>query len=163
MPVVYLITDPDGTRRVAPKTEKTLNFLQKHNALQGEDKRYKWEEYPNDEAAEEFIHKNGSRDNQHSPIPKVAMLSSLVKDQQSEIEQLKALLAASESKKNNPVPQISGPGEEDTDKTTLSVVDTLEKLKTLKTEKQINALIEGETRKTILDAAEKSLLKIKIQ
>ena len=76
------------------------------------------------------------------------MYKEVVNSQQTEIEQLKAQLAAMQKQTELPVVEQA------------NVADTLEKLKTLTTKGEIEAFIVGEQRSTILKAANLQLSKL---
>ena len=148
MPEGYLVTKPDGTRFAVLKSQAMTNHLQLHNSRCREDERYKYVVMDEVEA-EAIIAREGVRDNSHSAVPKVGMLQSVVKSQQSEIEMLLAQIEQMKSApKAEPTPEP------------LNVVKTLALLETFTTVEEVKDLLVGEERATIINAANKLIKKL---
>lgn len=155
MPEFILLTDPDGTNRIVPKTPKMINFIDKVNAGEVENKQIKKGiTFPSEEAGNAYLSEN-PKVHGHSPIAKVGMLQNIVKDQQDEIAQLKAALAAkSQEKQSTPPPPA--------DNEPIGVRETLALIPTLKTVAELESLLVNEERKTVVEAVNKAITKLKI-
>lgn len=151
MPEGYLITKPDGTRHAVLKTNAMTEFLQMHNSICQDHERIKYVSM-DEQKAESIIHTEGVMDNSYSPVPKVGVLQNVVKSQQQEIENLKAQLLEAQ--------QVPTSDIEDSTKEELTVVKTLEKLNSLTTIEEIQELLVGEERGTVINAANKLIKKL---
>lgn len=135
----YLITEKNGLRRVVRKTAQMRAYLNDYN-MQNHDNQVKWVEMTEDEAVNE-IKNNGQylqvRDH------RVEAISKVLSEKDAEIEALKAQLAATTN-----IKQLE------------PAFEVIAKINSAKTIEQVNELIAGDTRKTVLDAAEKAKLKL---
>ena len=144
-----ILTDSNGTRRVVLKSNRTMQFIQKNNAVQGQENKFTiGETFPNEELANKFVADN-QYDNEHNQTQKEALYKGVVKSQKTEIEQLKAQIQSMSMKSESEAPQPL-----------VNVADTLLILKDLKTIKEVNKLLEGEERATIINAANKLITKL---
>ncbi len=154
MPEYLLVTDPDGTNRIVEKTKKILSFIDKQNETQGEyQRRKKGQTFENEQLATAYLIEH-PRDNQYSPIPKVGILQNQNADLKNENDRLKELVAklqAGSSQSQN-APYIPGSTSQST-VSQMNVVDTLAKIRTLESTAEIALLIKGDTRQTVIDAA----------
>lgn len=149
----YLIlTDPNGTNRTVMKSKRMLEYLHSHNATNGQENTIKiGQTFPSEEEANAYVAANPV-DNSHSTNPRETMYKTLATEQQSEIDRLKALLAEAEAAKASPE-QSAAPS-------LLNVPKTLELLKTLTSKEEIENILVGETRTTIINAAKLRLTEI---
>ena len=147
MPEGYLVTHPDGTRHAVAKVRAMTDYLQVHNSRCKDDEKLKYVTMEYSEAIA-TIEREGVRDNSHSAVPKVGMLQSVVKSQQSEIEMLKAQIELLNQLKSEPTLEP------------LNVVKTLALLETFTTVEQVKDLLVGEERATVINAANKLIKKL---
>ena len=141
-----LVTDPDGTNRAVQKTQKTVNFIARLNEVEVEAKRLKiGRTFASEAEANEFIANNKVTIG-HSPVQAVGTLKNVVKEQQSEIEALKAQIQKMAQAQATAVPHLDVEELEPQ----MNVVKTLEKLKTLTTVEEVRELLIGEERSTII-------------
>lgn len=153
MPEYILVTDPDGTNRTVQKTQKAVNFIARLNENEVEAKRLKiGQTFASEEEANAFIANNKVTIG-HSPIQAVGTLKNVVKEQQSEIETLKATIQRMAQTATVVETKIE-------DEQPLNVVKTLEKLRELTTAEEIRAMLVGEDRLTIIKEANKMLEKL---
>lgn len=153
MPQVYLVTKADGTRHVTTQNNAKLKFLERQNVLLKPEEKLKWVSMDKAEALQ-LIKTKGFIDPNHSNVPKVNILQKQVSEKDNEIAQLRALLAEKENEVKAPV--IIDVGE----KEQLNGTQTIELINNAKSVTEIDFIIDGDTRTTVINAANKAKSKI---
>ena len=139
----YLITHPDGQRVAIPKIATTTRYLQKVNAVEKEDKKIKYVIFPSEDAAIDYIVENGQFEIGYSSIPRVASLQGVVKEQQSEIDFLRSEIDRLNEKKGDVAPLVF-----------ITAPEVIAKVLSASTITEVEEIINGDTRKTVIDAGE---------
>jgi hypothetical protein len=151
MPEYILITDPDGTNRTVQKTQRNVNFIARLNEVEVEAKRLKiGKTFASEQEANDYIAENKVTIG-HSPVAAVGTLKNVVKEQQSEIDALKAQI---QKMAQAQAPSATAQAEQP------NVVKTLEKLKALTTVEEIEQMLVGEERSTIINEGKKLIKKL---
>lgn len=154
---VHLVTKSDGMRQVVPITATSRKFLTKQNDSAPDGKKMIWEDMSFEEA-EAIIKTKGVVDVDHSPEPLVGALKKALTDKDdllaakdAEIEEMRRLLSEKYELAKSPVfedkkPEGSAPG-------FVKAADLIAKIWEAKTKGEIDFIIDGEDRVTVLDAA----------
>ena len=137
---VLVITKPDKTRHIAPLENEAILKSMNNRLAEGS----KWKIEKMDEAdAEKLDWIDESIVTGAEAVTQNEDLKKEVESKDAEIEELRKQLAALQASKPAPAPEPA------------KAADVIEKINAAQNAEEVDALIAGETRKTVLDAAEK--------
>lgn len=158
---VHLVTLADGMRQVVPITRTSAEFLTSQNDQKAEGQKMKWTDMTFGEA-EAIIKEKGVIDNDYSPIPLVGKLKEALNDKDDEIAELRRQLNE-QTLLNKEAPPIVDAKASEAGKTAegaTKAADLIEQIGKAKTVQEIDFIIDGEERVTVLQAAEAAKKKI---
>lgn len=158
---VLVVTKPDGTTHVMPLSNKAR--LQSHNSRLPVGQKWKLEEMDEEEAKEiPFIRKD---------VVNPGNAQAIISEKDKEIEELKRKLSALQGGAGTGAGTTGDPGADYGTNGTpggqgtqggqgdkpATALEAIAKINAAETKEQVEALIENEDRKTVLDAAAKKI------
>lgn len=155
---VLVVTKPDGTTHVMPLSNKAR--LQSHNSRLPVGQKWKLEEMDEEQAKEiPFIRKD---------VVNPGNAQAIISEKDKEIEELKRKLSALQGGAGTGTGTTADPGADNGTNGTpggqsgqgekpATALEAIAKINAAETKEQVEALIENEDRKTVLDAAAKKI------